>query len=291
MPYSDFKLGSDPEVMLADRNGNLLSAIPIVPGTKLAPTNLHDGTMQHDNVNLEFGITPASTEEEWVSKHGAVLRQLANFLGRDVIMVVRASADFPDSQLNCKEAREFGCDPDFDPYTMSINTVPPDAAESNLRTCGGHIHIGNDQIAEDIDAQANIAKVMDIFLGIPSLLLDKDPTSPRRRQLYGKAGAHRPKSYGVEYRSIGNFWVSHPDLSRLIYKLTRDGLVAAGAGHTAGINPKMIRAVINKNMVDKAEAVIKDFVIPLLADDTRKLLGKCLEMPQVDIYDGWNLAR
>lgn len=291
MPLTDFQLGSDPEVMLADRNGNLLSAIPIIPGTKLAPTPLNEGTMQHDNVNLELGISPAANENQWVERHGNVLVQLTKFLGRDVLMVVMASADFPDAQLNCKEAREFGCDPDFDPYTMSVNVVPPGAADGNLRTCGGHVHIGNDEIAEDIDAQANIAKVMDIFLGIPSLILDKDPTSSRRRQLYGKAGAHRPKHYGVEYRAIGNFWLSHPDLARLVYRLVRDGLAAAQAGHTTGINPKMIRSVINKNMMDKVEAVMKDFVIPLLSDDTRKLLGKCLEMPQVDIYDGWSLAR
>jgi hypothetical protein len=290
MPITDFLLGSDPEVMLIDKDGNLISAIPVIPGTKNAPHQVPNGAIQHDNVNLEFGITPAASEDEWVAKHRDVLAFCANFLNpSDLKMLVRASADFPDSELSLAEARVFGCDPDFDPYTMSINSVPPGASESNLRTCGGHVHIGNKDIAEDIDVQAKMARVMDIFLGIPSLLLDKDPTSPRRRQLYGKAGAHRPKSYGVEYRSIGNFWVSHPNLARLVYRLVRDGLAAADKGHTDGINGKMVRSIINKNMMDKVETAMKDFVIPLLATDTRSLLIEMLEMPQVDIYKGWNL--
>ena len=276
--------------MLIDAEGRLVSAIPVIPGTKHAPHRVPGGMIQHDNVNLEFGITPASSEDEWVENNGIVISYCADFLRKSGLrMLVQASADFPDSELNSLEAKTFGCDPDFSPYTMSINSVPPGAAEGNLRTCGGHVHIGNDEIAEDIDNQAEVAKVMDIFLGIPSMLLDKDPTSPRRRELYGQAGAHRPKSYGVEYRAIGNYWISHPKMTRLVYRLVRDGLSAYESKLTAGINQKMIRAVINKNMTDKVDGIMQGFVIPLLAADTRELLSEMLEMPQVDIYEGWKL--
>lgn len=286
----EFLIGDDPETMIVDLNGRLVSAIPVIPGTKHAPHPVPNGMIQHDNVNLEFGITPAADENEWVEKNGSVISYCADFLRKsDLRMLVQASADFPDSELTLEEARVFGCDPDFSPYTMSINSVPPGAATGNLRTCGGHVHIGNDKIANDIDSQAEVAKVMDIFLGIPSMLLDKDPTSPRRRELYGQAGAHRPKSYGVEYRAIGNFWISHPKLTRLVYRLVRDGLNAYEAKHLTGINQKMIRAVINKNMTDKVDGIMKGFVIPLLAQDTRDLLVQMLEMPRTDIYQGWKL--
>lgn len=285
-----FLLGSDPEVMLIDENDNLISAIPVIHGTKHSPTRIKNGAIQHDNVNLELGIDPAASEKEWVDRHRSVLRQITKILAKNKLrMKVQASADFPDSELNCDEARMFGCDPDFDPYEMAVNAVPPDAAMSNLRTCGGHVHIGSDAVSIDVDHQAGTAKVMDIFLGIPSLLLDKDPTSQRRRELYGKAGAHRPKSYGVEYRAIGNFWLLNPDLSALVYKLTRDGLSAMIAGHTDGIDMYAVRRSINKGSVDVADSILQAFVIPLLGKDTRELFAKCLEMSHGDIYSGWGL--
>ncbi len=62
-----------------------------------------------------------------------------------------------------------------------------------------------------------LVKQLDYFLGIPSLLLDKDE---ERRHLYGKAGAFRPKPYGVEYRVLSNFWLKSPELMRWVYNTT-----------------------------------------------------------------------
>lgn len=45
--------------------------------------------------------------------------------------------------------------------------------------------------------------MMDLFLGVPSILLDKDE---RRRDLYGKASAYRDTTFGLEYRVLSNFW-------------------------------------------------------------------------------------
>jgi hypothetical protein len=50
---------------------------------------------------------------------------------------------------------------------------------------------------------------MDVYLALPSLFIDTDTF---RRTLYGKAGAHRLKQYGInavgaEYRTLGPWWV------------------------------------------------------------------------------------
>jgi hypothetical protein len=50
----------------------------------------------------------------------------------------------------------------------------------------------------------DIVCMCDYLLGLPSLLEDNDT---RRRELYGKAGACRLKSYGPEYRTLSNYWI------------------------------------------------------------------------------------
>lgn len=284
----DFLLGSDPELMLTDEDGNLKSAIGIIDGTKEAPLPLNEGAAQYDNVNAEFNITPASSEDEWVERHRNVMSQLNSIVG-NLRLLVRASADFPRSELEHPFAKRFACDPDFNPYTMSVNIMTADASEGTLRSCGGHIHIGNNIIADDFDIQVDTVKVMDIFLGIPSLLLDKDPTSQRRRILYGKAGAHRPKPYGIEYRALGNFWLSHPVLTRLMYRLVRDGLDAYMAGHTSSINENAVRKTIDNGRIDRAEKAVKGLIVPLMREDTRELFISALELPHSDIYTTWEL--
>jgi hypothetical protein len=59
--------------------------------------------------------------------------------------------------------------------------------------------------------------LLDLFLAVPSLWLDKDFTSVARRKLYGQCGRYRPKDYGIEYRSLGNFWLQSPRLVSWIY--------------------------------------------------------------------------
>jgi len=70
-----------------------------------------------------------------------------------------------------------------------------------------HIHIGykdpNDKTSLEL------VRRMDIFLGIPSLLMDKDN---RRRAMYGAPGSFRMKPYGVEYRTLSNFWIMNNEL-------------------------------------------------------------------------------
>lgn len=74
----------------------------------------------------------------------------------------------------------------------------------------GHIHIGylNKGEESNITDIENIVKVMDLLLGVQSVLLDMDK---ERRILYGKAGCFRFKPYGLEYRTLSNFWTLFDD--------------------------------------------------------------------------------
>ena len=45
----------------------------------------------------------------------------------------------------------------------------------------------------DVDTSLALVKYMDVFLGVPSVIKDKDT---KRRSLYGKAGCFRLTDYG-----------------------------------------------------------------------------------------------
>lgn len=119
------------------------------------------------------------------------------------------------------EALELGCDPDYSGYTMKLNTFPqlPNPA---MRSAGGHVHIGwgtgFDRLStEFIQYCSALAVELDYYIGAPSLAWDSDST---RRKIYGAAGAFRPKSYGMEYRSLSNQWLLSDELIGFVFDNT-----------------------------------------------------------------------
>jgi len=192
-------LGSDVEMAVVDENGNLKDITGLIGGTKEKPIWFDNYNIQEDNVNVEYAINPCATLEQWINYHGEALNGVLNILPLHYDVRISASNVYPDSQLVSESAKKFGCDQDFSAWNGLPLVKPPPERIGNFRTCGGHIHVG----AEDIDKH-ELVKWMDVLLGLPSLFMDNDSD---RRKLYGQAGAYRPKSYGVEYRSLSNFWI------------------------------------------------------------------------------------
>lgn len=220
-------LGCDPEAFLATIHGELRSSIGKVGGSKVAPQPLPLGpgyAVQEDNVALEFNIPPAEGKEQFILSINNTLKFLGDAMQEHHgLMIVNTSAEsFPESELLDPAAQEFGCDPDYNAWTGTRNPRPK-AGDKNLRTCGGHVHVGY-----DIN-QANgrdIIKSMDLHLGVPSVLMDK---GEKRKQLYGCAGAYREKAYGVEYRTLSNFWIFSDKLIGWVWDNTRRAVDAAVA--------------------------------------------------------------
>lgn len=210
-----FTLGSDAEVPLVDQSGAYRSAIGLIGGSKEAPRKTEHGYVQEDNVLAEFNVNPASTEEEFVENTLLILSDLNEIIKPlDLSINIRASALFAQDQLNHELAQLAGCDPDYDAWSLSEN-VAPYLGGTNLRSCGGHLHVAFDRAKDDMMSRPHLVRILDLVAGVPSILIDKDK---ERRQLYGKAGAHRPKMIeagdpydGVEYRTLSNFWLTSKD--------------------------------------------------------------------------------
>lgn len=211
----NYKIGSDPECFLQHRlTKELVSAIPYIPGDKHNPVQipgLSEGHMiQTDNVMVEYCLPPTSDYKALYQSFRDCVDYTNKVIPSELEVIVKASGLFGEQYLQDEQAQRFGCEPDFNAWTDDLNESPK--AGGNLRTAGGHIHIGYDN--PDWEISMKLVKALDIFLGVPSILLDPDKD---RKKMYGKAGAHRLKSYGVEYRGLSNFWLAEEELTNLMF--------------------------------------------------------------------------
>jgi Fe-S cluster biosynthesis and repair protein YggX len=209
-------LGSDPEVFI-EKDGEIVSAIGMIPGSKNKPHPITDEGhfIQTDNIAFEFNIPPCETEDKFVHHINYVKDYLEVIaISNGCKLSTLSSSEINPIHLDHPQAQEFGCEPDFNPYTCSINERPD--SNTNLRCVGGHVHIGYPDPSQETSEK--IIKAFDIFVTMPALLIDKDE---RRRELYGKAGAFRFKDpWGVEARALSNFWIHNDQLIRWVYKAT-----------------------------------------------------------------------
>jgi len=211
--YNNLQRGADPELFLRDKHNFPVTAIGLIGGSKNVPRQIGNGfALQEDNVAVEFNIPPASSKEQFVSSIHFVLDFLRQELApKELHLDISPTMEFTEEQLDHPQARQFGCEPDFNAWTLDINPRPK--APANFRSSGGHLHLGWDDPTEE--EQVRLIKAHDLFCGVPSLIYDPDV---KRREVYGKAGACRFKDYGVEYRTLSNFWLKSEELTAWLFE-------------------------------------------------------------------------
>jgi hypothetical protein len=218
------RIGSDPETFLMDATGRYISSVGLIGGSKDEPMPIGNGcSVQEDNVTVEFNTPPTNNPEEFVNAINYNLDWITRRASElNLSVVFTPSAEFDDEQLNSDAAQTFGCDPDFNAWEFGAANPRPRSKNRNLRSAGGHIHIE----APDLD-KLELVKAMDLFVGVPMLKFDQDK---RRRQLYGKAGAYRPKSYGIEYRSASNAWLANDETKKWAFEQTQKAVEFVRSG-------------------------------------------------------------
>ena len=226
----NFTIGCDPEIFLMKKDGSPLSAHGAVEGTKKAPKPVTGGAIQVDGMALEFNTEPVILSDSGFS----AFNENINSVLKELKAAVAASEGFKTARFKIApvqdfgeetmantpdEAKELGCDPDYCAYTAQPNPRPD--GEVTFRTASGHIHVGwgSDipiEHPDHIKICCDFIKCLDAHVGLFMTIIESDP---RRRELYGKAGAFRPKPYGVEYRTPSNEWLLSVANRRTIYTL------------------------------------------------------------------------
>lgn len=248
-------IGSDPEVFVK-KNGALVSCHGLIPGDKKNPYPVNRGAVQVDGMAAEFNIDPADSEDNFVLNLNTVMDQLRQMLdGYEIVAdpVAMFGRELIDAQP--QEAKELGCEPDFDAWADGAVNPRPNV-DAPFRTGAGHVHLGWKNDDADMGEAVMFVKQLDFFLGIPSVIYDGDKM---RRDLYGKAGAFRPKPYGCEYRVLSNAWLRSEKLMRDVYKKSQLAFDHMMKGNFLYETYTDIQRVINESDVNEARRIYKDF--------------------------------
>lgn len=259
-------VGADPEIFMY-KNGIPISAHNMIKGDKKNPFPVKNGAVQVDGMALEFNIDPASTSQEFVQNIRSVMAQLSELVpGYDLIAtpVAEFGAEYINSQPPA--ALELGCEPDFNAWEDGRANPRPNG-NLDFRTGAGHVHVGWVQGAAidmaHIDACVGLTKQLDYYLGVPSLLYDKDV---KRRTMYGAAGAFRPKSYGVEYRVLSNAWLRDERLMSWVHDNTLLAVERYLSGNVADVlAPSVARHYLANPNVESVQVryLCEDLNIPV----------------------------
>ncbi len=265
LPVNNPTIGADIEVFLRNTvNMEIVSAEGIIRGTKDAPYKFleyddHFATSL-DNVMAEFCIPPAKQSEEFSRHIQFALGWINGNIPAHLHTYAHPAAAIDPKYLQTENAKMFGCEPDFDAWKGGVMNPKPNV-EGCMRSCGGHIHIGYD--LPDSQTNMELIRVLDIFLGLPSIIQEPDN---ERKTLYGKAGAFRHKSYGVEYRTISNYYITTDDLRKWAFDNTLAAIDFVNKKHSINLEEgTAVQTAINTADRELANTLISYFGVKLAA--------------------------
>jgi hypothetical protein len=251
---SEFTIGVDPEYFVL-KGTQPVSAHDLIPGDKKNPYPVEGGAIQADGTAAEFNTDPVpyADFDAFNAKIVTVVKNLKTELAKagrynlNISPVQEYSQEYFDSLP--KEAKELGCDPDYCAYTLEKNPRPE--GDRLFRTGAGHIHVGwGANIPTDNEEHheicASFVKMLDASIGLFMTVIDRDP---RRRELYGKAGAYRAKPYGVEYRFPSNVWLTSRARRKVVHSLLVNAIQRMKMGYSvekwSGLREEDIRNTLN----------------------------------------------
>lgn len=107
----------------------------------------------------------------------------------------------------------------------------------------------------DVDTSLSLVRYMDVFLGIPSVVKDKDK---KRRSLYGKAGCFRLTDYGVEYRVLSSTMMSSSSKLSFVWRQLQKALKACQINYSLP-SRDLVQKTINNSDVELAEKLITHY--------------------------------
>lgn len=262
---ANYMVGSDVEFFLRDKESKeIVSAEGIIKGTKEEPFKFDAENEFYatslDNVMAEGNIAPATSAYElWKN-----VEKLRKFIDSSIPQILETiavpSARLDQKWLQTENALVFGCDPSLNCWTGE--EVRPEPSGDNVRSAGFHIHIGYDE--PSLETNSELAKAMDLFLGVPSVLME--PANERKTVGYGLSGNFRHQKHGMEFRSLSSHFSSEQKLIEWCFRGAERAVQFVNDGRMDEINHlgEFIQLIINKEDKVAAKQFCEDFEIELI---------------------------
>jgi len=261
-------IGYDVESFL-EIDGQPIAAEKFLGGSKNNPEALDDQVVSHpDNVMAEFASRSPFDHQYLRDIISNDIKKLVQRVAPAKVLLISAM-DCPSGMLaDSTLAEEIGCDPDYRDGRMREPISTPDIG--HYRYAGGHIHFdGHKDLPADI-----AARVCDVLLGAPLVAMGEKQEG--RRTVYGLNGLYRPKSYGIEYRTLSNFWA----------KLLVNNIPVRAAKFQGLVS--MTAAVLEKAEYEVVMRVIKnaDYAADIINNEARTEGAKLLSSIDKELRGG-----
>lgn len=244
-------LGCDPEFFFVNDSGSTVGAEKVIPeegitykagslahGVKYdgAHTSVkgYDSKVIIDGVQAELNPRANNCRANLGNEIGACFKTLAASLkerGIDAKVFVAPLVKVTKKEMDSlsDKSKIFGCGPSQNVYTGGESQIKVDPKKYNKRGAGGHIHLGayndgynaNEKIKTALQNIPVIIPLLDLLLGNTCVLMDRNPDNIERRKNYGRSGEYRIKEYGLEYRTLSNFWLRNYKLMSFVTGLAR----------------------------------------------------------------------
>lgn len=242
--------GTDPEGFFK-RRGEIIGSEHVIPEQGFA------GAIR-DGVQFELNPPAARSVRDLavgISTTFQALRQrLRQYPGVEFHFGTLVDVSRKELDALSPNTRVLGCMPSYNAYGDRPITV--DASVYTKRSAGGHVHVGivGSSIYRDnglVDERQRLAPYFDVFVGSPSVMLDRDPGAVERRENYGRAGEYRLPEHGFEYRTTSNFWLRGYPLMSFVFGMANLAAAAFHAELTEGeIEETLGKAIEIPNVIE-----------------------------------------
>lgn len=283
-----FSLGCDPELFLTNIKG-IIGAEKVVDAKGILTSS---GKAVLDGVQLELHPAPSTCRQSLAGNIAAIVQAISAELDKrtdgvkmsfnPVVTVSKKELDTLSDQ-----AKMLGCAPSLSTHNPGA-TLKVAKRNERMRSAGGHLHLavgstfhgpaGADKKPTDNPDTIRFVNLLDILVGLPSVLLDRDPNAAKRRRVYGRAGEHRLPPHGVEYRTLSNFWLRNYILMSFVFGQARQAYNIWGSSkpHAKGYDIDYLPVTVNF-----------DFYADLLKRVDMKSVARAINRNDLDL--AWKL--